>query len=144
MTVHKNHRTRRLLKLARKVHVHQVCGLGTFIKLARQALRLRCRTWALSGAFGAGSGNADRSATLKTRRSPTSATLFPGNGCARRSSSWWSSSLAKGLRRRRTRRSWTSLLLFTGLEAAGGVMTKLIERNTTTPMKRNTDVHDAC
>ena len=34
--------------------------------------------------------------------------------------------------------------LFTGMETAGGVMTKLIERKTTTPMKRNTDVHDAC
>ena len=34
--------------------------------------------------------------------------------------------------------------LFVDLEVAGGVMTKLIERNTTTPMKRNTDVHDTC
>ena len=31
------------------------------------------------------------------------------NGCARQSSSWWSSSLAKGLHRRRTCCSWTSL-----------------------------------
>ena len=80
-----------------------VGGCGLF-------LRLRCRTWALSGAFGAGSGNADSSATLKMRRSPTSAILIPGNGSARQRSSWWSSSLAKGLRMRRTRRSWTSLL----------------------------------
>ena len=36
----------------------------------------------------------------------------------------------------------TSLL--TGMENAGGVMTKLIERNTTTLMVRNTDVHDVC
>ena len=36
----------------------------------------------------------------------------------------------------------TSLL--TGMEIAGGVMTKLIERNTTTLMMRNTDVHDVC
>ena len=34
--------------------------------------------------------------------------------------------------------------LFTGMETAGGVKTKLIERNTTTLMMRNTDVHDAC
>ena len=34
--------------------------------------------------------------------------------------------------------------LFVDLEVAGGVMTKLIERNITIPMKRNTDVHDAC
>ena len=34
--------------------------------------------------------------------------------------------------------------LFTGMETAGGVMTKLIERNTTTLTMRNTDVHDAC
>ena len=34
--------------------------------------------------------------------------------------------------------------LLTGMEAAGGVMTKLIERNTTTLMMRNIDVHDAC
>ena len=39
---------------------------------------------------------------------------------------------------------WDVTPLFTGMEIAGGVMTKLIERNTTTPMKRNTDVHDAC
>ena len=30
-----------------------------------------------------------------------------------------------------------------GLETAGGVMTKLIERNTTLPTKKGTDVHDA-
>ena len=36
----------------------------------------------------------------------------------------------------------TSLL--TGVETAGGVMTKLIERNTTTLTVRNTDVHDVC
>ena len=36
----------------------------------------------------------------------------------------------------------TSLL--TDMEIAGGVMTKLIERNTTTLMMRNTDVHDVC
>ena len=34
--------------------------------------------------------------------------------------------------------------LLTGMETVGGVMTKLIERNTTTLMMRNTDVHDAC
>ena len=33
---------------------------------------------------------------------------------------------------------------FMGLETAVGVMTKLIERNTTTPMERNIDVHNAC
>ena len=80
-----------------------VGGCGLF-------LRLRSSTWALSGAVGAGSGTADSSATLKMRRSPTSAILSPGNGCRRQSSSWWSSSLAKGLHSRRTRRSWTSLL----------------------------------
>ena len=36
----------------------------------------------------------------------------------------------------------TSLL--TGLETAGGVMTKLTERNTTILMERNPDVHDVC
>ena len=113
-----------------------VGGCGLF-------LRLPSSTWALSGAVGAGSGSADSSATLKTRRSPTSAILFPGNGCARQSSSWWSSSLAKGLHRRRTR-FLDVTPLFTGMETAVGVMTKLIERNTTTPMMRNTDVHDAC
>ena len=30
-----------------------------------------------------------------------------------------------------------------GLETAGGVMTKLIERNTTIPTKKGSDVHDA-
>ena len=34
--------------------------------------------------------------------------------------------------------------LLMGMETVGGVMTKLIERNTTTLMMRNTDVHDAC
>ena len=33
---------------------------------------------------------------------------------------------------------------FMGLETAGGVMTKLIARITTTSMERNTDVHNAC
>ena len=36
----------------------------------------------------------------------------------------------------------TSLL--TGMEIAGGVMTKLTERNTTTLMESNSDVHDVC
>ena len=36
----------------------------------------------------------------------------------------------------------TSLLM--GMEIAGGVMTKLTERNTTTLMESNTDVHDVC
>ena len=36
----------------------------------------------------------------------------------------------------------TSLL--TGMEIAGGVMTKLTERNTTILMERNPDVHDVC
>ena len=34
--------------------------------------------------------------------------------------------------------------LLTGMEAAGGAMTKLSERNTITLMMRNIDVHDAC
>ena len=34
--------------------------------------------------------------------------------------------------------------LLTGMETVGGVMTKLIERNTTTLVMRNTDAHDAC
>ena len=42
-----------------------VGGCGLF-------LRFRRRTCAFSGAVGAGSGKADSSATLKTRRSPTS------------------------------------------------------------------------
>ena len=34
--------------------------------------------------------------------------------------------------------------LLTGMETVGGVITKLIERNTTTLVVRNTDAHDAC
>ena len=33
--------------------------------------------------------------------------------------------------------------LLTGMETVGGVMAKLIERNTTTLVMRNTDAHDA-
>ena len=66
-------------------------------------------TWALSSVVGAGSGVANSSASLKIWRSPTSAILLPRNGCARQSSSWRSSSLAKGLHRRRICCSWTLL-----------------------------------
>ena len=72
-------------------------------------LRLLSSTRALSSVVGAGSGVANSSASLKIWRSPTSATLLPGNDCARQSSSWWSSSLAKRLHRCRICCSWTSL-----------------------------------
>ena len=36
------------------------------------------------------------------------------------------------------------ILLLMGVETAGGVMTKLTERNTTTFMASNPDVHNAC
>ena len=35
-------------------------------------------------------------------------------------------------------------LLLMGVETVGGVMTKLTERNTTTFMASNPDVHDVC
>ena len=35
-------------------------------------------------------------------------------------------------------------LLLMGVETAGGVMTKLTERNTTTFLASNPDVHDVC
>ena len=35
-------------------------------------------------------------------------------------------------------------LLLMGVETVGGVMTKLTERNTTTFMASNSDVHDVC
>ena len=73
-------------------------------------LRLLSSTWALPCVVDVGSGMAHRSATLKMRRSPTRAILISGNGSARQRSSWWSSSLAKGLHRRRIRCSWTSFL----------------------------------
>ena len=90
-----------------RAHFRVSCGsvgrYGSF-------LRLLSGTWALSCVVDVGSGMAHRSATLKMRRSPTSAILIPGNGSARQRSSWWSSSLAKGLHRRRIPCSWTSLL----------------------------------
>ena len=49
----------------------------------------------------------------------------------------------KGLHRCRIRCSWTSLLCQWVWRLQGGVMTKLIERNTIIPTKRGTDVHDA-
>ena len=78
-----------------RAHFRGSCGsvrrYGPFLRLLRS-------TWALSCVVDVGSGMAHRSATLKMRRSPTSAILIPGNGSARQRSSWWSSSLAKGLR----------------------------------------------
>ena len=56
-------------------------------------LRLLSSTWALSCVVDVGTGMAHRSATLKMRRSPTSAILIPGNGSARQRSSCWSPSL---------------------------------------------------
>ena len=89
-----------------RAHFRGSCGsVGRCAPL----LRLLSSTWALSSVVGAGSGVANSSASLKIWRSPTSAILLPGNGCARQSSSWWSSSLAKGLHRRRICCSWTSL-----------------------------------
>ena len=90
-----------------RAHFRGSCGsVGRYGPL----LRLPSSSRALSSVVDAGSGTANSSATLKMRRSPTSAILIPGNGHARQSSSRWSSSLAKGLHRRRTRCSWTSFL----------------------------------
>ena len=67
---------------------------------------------------------------------------FPGYVFARQGSSWWSPSLAKRLHRCRICCSWDVTLLLMGVETVGGVMTKLTERNTTTFMASNPDVHD--
>ena len=96
-------------------------------------LRLLSSMRALSSVIGAGFGVANSSASPKIWMSPTSATLLPENDCARQSSSWWSSSLAKRLQVQDLLfLDVTSLL--TGMEIAGGVMAKLTERNTTIPM----------
>ena len=89
-----------------RAHFRGSCGS---VGRCGSLLRLLSSTWALSSVVDVGSGVANSSASLKMWRSPTSATLLPGNGCARQSSSWWSSSLAKGLHRRRICCSWTSL-----------------------------------
>ena len=114
-----------------------VAGCGLF-------LRLRSSTWALSGAVGAGSGTADSSATLKMRRSPTSAILLPGRWLREAEFFMVVILTGEGSSQAQDSPFLDVTPLFTGMETTGGVMTKLIERNTTTPMKRNTDVHDAC
>ena len=73
-------------------------------------LRLLSSMRALSSVIGAGFGVANSSASPKIWMSPTSATLLPEYDCARQSSSWWSSPLAKRLYRCRICCSWTSFL----------------------------------
>ena len=89
-----------------RAHSRGSCGSGGPRGLL---LRLLSSARAFSSVVGAGSGVANSSASLKTWRSPACATLLPGNGSARQSSSWWSSSLAKRLHRCRICCSWTSL-----------------------------------
>ena len=107
-------------------------------------LRLLYSTRALSSVVGAGSGVANSSASLKIWRGPTSAILLPGNGL--REAEFIMVVILSGEASSQVQDllflDVTSLL--TGMEIAGGVMTKLIERNTTTLTMRNTDVHDVC
>ena len=107
-------------------------------------LRLLSSTRALSSVVGAGSGVANSSASLKNLEEPNERYSAPRVRLCE--AEFIMVVILSGEASLQVQDllflDVTSLL--TGMEIAGGVMTKLTVRNTTTLMESNADVHDVC